>query len=105
MSGSWDVQARREAGFDLHAGQGREDRISALPFRQAISELVDVSGQSFYLLANGMDKNAIRRLNLMRFHNAVAISKKIPVCRLEISRSGKFWKEIEEFLFRLDSIV
>ncbi len=45
-----------------------------------------------------MNKAAIRRINLMRFHNAVAIGKKIPVCRLEISRSGKFWQKIEKFL-------
>ena len=99
MSGSWDVQAAVKLEAILMLVQKNKDRISLLPFRQAISELVDVSGQSFYLLANGMGLNAIRRLNLRRFHNAVTISKKIPVCRLDISRRGKFWKEIEEFLF------
>ena len=52
------------------------DRVSPLSIHQAISELVDVSGQTFFIMANGMGKDAIRRINLMRFHNAVAISKR-----------------------------
>jgi hypothetical protein len=37
----------------------------------------------------------------MRFHNAVALSKRVPVCRLEISRNGKFWEGIEKYLVSL----
>jgi SynChlorMet cassette protein ScmC len=98
MSGSWDVQAAAKLGLICMLRQGKDDRVCLLPIRQTISELVDVSGQTFFILANGMDKDAIRRINLLRFHNAVAISKEIPVCRLEISPDGKFWDEIEGIL-------
>ena len=98
MDGSWDVQAAVKLGLICMLSQEKRDRAFPLPIRQAISELVDISGQTFAILANGMSKDALRSLNLMRFENATAISKKIPVCRLEISRTGKFWKEIEEFL-------
>jgi SynChlorMet cassette protein ScmC len=101
MSGSWDVQTavRLKAIFML--AQAKKDQVFLLPPRQAISELVDVSGQTFFIMANGMDQDAIRRINLMRFHNAVALSKRAPVCRLEISRKGKFWQEIEKFVVSL----
>ncbi len=81
--------------------QNKKDRVSSLSTRQAISELVDVSGQTFFIMANGMDKDAIRRINLMRFENAITMSKRVPIRRLEISRNGKFWKEIEKFLVSL----
>ncbi|HEX7501988.1 MAG TPA: SynChlorMet cassette protein ScmC, partial [Acidobacteriota bacterium] len=101
MSGSWDVRAAVKLGVICMLSRDNKDRVFPLFSRQAISELVDVSGQTFFIMANGMDKDAIRRINLMRFHNAVALNKKVPVCRLEISRDGKFWKEIEKFLVSL----
>jgi SynChlorMet cassette protein ScmC len=98
MSGSWDVQAAVKLGVICILSQGKRDHAFRLPISQAISELVEVSGQTFFIMANGMDKDAIRSINLLRFHNAVAISNKIPVCRLEISLDGKFWNEIAGFL-------
>jgi SynChlorMet cassette protein ScmC len=101
MSGSWDVQFAVKLGMICMLSQNKKDRVFQLPLSQAISELVDVCGQTFFIMANGMDKDVIRRINLMRFHNAVALSKKVPVCRLEISRHGRFWKEIEKLLILL----
>lgn len=98
MSGSWNVQAAVKLEMICMLSRSVGDHIFRLPIRQAISELVDVSGQTFFIMANGMDKNAIRRINLMRFHNAVALSKEVPVCRLEISPNGEFWKDIEGIL-------
>jgi SynChlorMet cassette protein ScmC len=98
LNGSWDVQTAVKLGLICMLSKDKKDRVFLLPIRQAISELVDVSSQTFFIMANGMDKDAIRRLNLMRFHNAVALSKRVPVCRLEISCYGKFWQEIEKFL-------
>ncbi len=105
MRGSWDVQAAVELELICMLSRGKTDRVFQLPIRQAISELVDVSGQSFVTLANGLSKGAFSRINLMRFHNAVAISKKIPVCRLEVSQHGEFWEKIEEFLGSLKKRV
>lgn len=96
--GSWDVQAAVKLSLICMMTQNKEDRLYGISMRQAISELVDVSGQTFAILASGMDKGALRHINLMRFQNAVALSKKVPVCRLELSRYGKFWQEIEKFL-------
>jgi SynChlorMet cassette protein ScmC len=98
MSGSWDVQTAVKIGLICMLRQCQDDRISLLPLRQVISELVDVSGQTFTILANGMSQSALRCLNLMRFHNAVVMAKKLPVCRLEISKNGEFWEEIKRFL-------
>jgi SynChlorMet cassette protein ScmC len=101
MNGSWDVQAAVKLRLICMLTQNKKDRVSQLPTRQAISEMVDVSGQTFFIMANGMDKDAIRRINLLRFENAITMSKWVPICRLEISRNGKFWKEIEKFLVLL----
>jgi SynChlorMet cassette protein ScmC len=98
MSGFWDVQSAVKLRLICMLRQGKDDRVCLLPVRQAITELVEVSGQSFFKMANGMSKDTIRRLNLMRFGNAIEISKNIPVCRLEMSLDGKFWNEIEKFL-------
>ena len=105
LSGFWDVQDAVKLGMVCMLSRNKKDRVSPLPIRQAISELVDVNGQTFFILANGMNKDAVRRLNLMRFHNAVAISQKIPVCRLNISLDGKFWEELEGFLHELEKIT
>jgi len=43
-----------------------------------------------------MEQNVARRVNLMRFHNALLLAKEIPVYRLMLSLKGKFWKEIEK---------
>lgn len=98
LRGSWDVQAAVQLRAICMLSQNGKDRAIPLPIRQAISELVGVSAQIFSVMANDMERAALRCINLLRFHNSVAISKKVPVCRLEISRSGKFWKEIEGFL-------
>lgn len=97
-SGSWDVKAAVKLGVICMLSQEKKDRVFPLPIRQTISELVEVSGQTFFIMANGLNKDAIRRINLMRFQNAVAISNNIPVCRLEISQNGKFWDKIEKYL-------
>lgn len=97
MSGSWDVQASVKLGLICMLSQNKKDCVFQLPVCQAISELVEVSGQAFFIMASGMSKDTIRRLNLMRFGNAIEISKNIPICRLEMSLDGKFWNEIELF--------
>jgi SynChlorMet cassette protein ScmC len=102
MNGSWDVQAAVKLKAIFMLTQSKKDHVALLQKHQAISELVDVSGQTFFIMANGFAMDAIRHINLIRFHNAVVISKKIPICRLEISRNGRFWKEIEKFLVSLD---
>ena len=101
MSGSWNVQAAVKLKAIFMLAQAKKDRVLLLSSSQAISELVEVSGQTFFIMANGLDKGPIRRLNLMRFHNAVALTKKIPIYRLEISLKGKFWRDIEKVLASL----
>jgi SynChlorMet cassette protein ScmC len=105
LNGSWDVQSAVKIGLICMLSRNIKDRVFQLPIRQAISELVDVSGQTFFIMANGMDKDAIRRLNLVRFYNAVAISQKIPVCRLDIGLKGNFWDEIEGFLHESEEMA
>ena len=102
MSGSWDVQTAVKLKAIFMMTQTKKDRVSSLSTPQAISELVDVSGQTFFIMANGLDKDAIRRINLMRFENAITMSIRVPIRRLEISRNGEFWKEIEKFLVSLE---
>jgi SynChlorMet cassette protein ScmC len=98
MCGSWNVQAAVKLGLICMLRQGKNDLLCPFPVLQIISELVDVSGQASWYLPMEMNRNAIRRINLIRFHNAIEIGNHIPVCRLEISLGGKFWEELEGFL-------
>jgi len=93
---SWDVQKAVKLKLICMLAQSKMDRMHDLPYLQAISELVDIAGQAFVLLANGLDIAAYRRANLVRFGNAEAIARQIPIHRLRISRKGAFWRLIEK---------
>lgn len=95
---SWDVQKAVRLKLICMLAQGNQDRLHELPYLQAISELVDIASQTFVILANGLDIGAIRRINVLRFHNAATIAKLVPIFRLNFSLAGKFWKEIEKDL-------
>lgn len=97
---SWDVQKAVKLKLICMLEQKRLDRMEKLPYLQAISELVDIAGQAFVIVANGLDIAAFRRVNLARFHNTERIAKHVPVFRLEISRHGRFWEVIEDHLGR-----
>lgn len=95
---SWDVQTAVKLHAIFMLVQGKKDFVSRQKSVRSISELVDVSGQTYFIMANGLKKASLRRINVLRFNNSLNIVKKIPICRLEISQKGKFWKEINTFL-------
>lgn len=97
---SWDVQKAVKLKLICMLAQKKRDRMEKLSYMQAISELVDISGQSFVIVANGLGIAAYRRANLARFHNAEKIAKNVPVFRLEICRHGRFWEALEDHLDR-----
>jgi len=100
LKASWNVQRAVKLGLIGMLSQGKPDRMSAMSYLRAVSELVDVSGQASHNLFIDMDVDARKRINRMRFHNAEAIAREIPIMRLEISRNGRFWEVIEEHLGR-----
>ncbi len=95
---AWDLAAVKKLRGIFMLAQAGKDRVLPLLSRQAISELVDVSGQTHFIMTNGLDKAAIRRINALRFTNILDIAEKIPICRLNISQKGKFWENINSFL-------
>jgi SynChlorMet cassette protein ScmC len=102
---TWDVQHAVRLRLICMLEQGKRDKMDELSYLPAISELVDIAGQAFVILANGVDITAYRRINLTRFHNAEKIVKRVPVFRLQASRDGRFWKEIEKHLSCWQDVV
>lgn len=95
---TWDVQHAARLRLICMLAQSEADGMHEMPYLQAISELVDIAGQAFVILANGLDPATYRRINLTRFHNAEKIAKRVPVFRLQASRTGRFWGLIEKAL-------
>jgi len=98
LGGTWDVGKAVPLRMICMLAQHEADQLELLSRNQAVSELVDVSGQTRVFMTGEMDESVARRVNLQRFHNTVAMARKLPIYRLHISLTGKFWERIEELL-------
>ena len=98
LSGSWDVPEAVPVRLICMLSQQQNNHLAGISYLQSVSELVDVSGQTAVFMTAGMEADWIRGINRLRFHNAVAMAKRLPVFRLNISLKGKFWEEIEAFI-------
>lgn len=103
FSGKWDVQRAVPLRMICMLFQHETDRLKPLSFHQAVSELVDVSGQTGVYLTAELDQEVVREVNVTRFHNAVEMAREVPVYRLNISLKGRFWEEIERKVEELRS--
>jgi hypothetical protein len=45
-----------------------------------------------------MDREEVKSSRLKLFDNACELARKIPAYRLRITKSGRFWEEIEKVL-------
>lgn len=98
LQGAWDVSRAVRVGMVCMLSQHEKDKLKLLSQNQAVSELVDVSGQTLVYMTADMDDGVVRGVNLTRFYNAVEMAREMPVYRLHISLEGKFWEGIEELL-------
>ena len=96
FGGAWVVENAVPLKIVCMLAQHKRDQLQTMSYYQAVSELVDISGQTTMFMTGEMEQNVARRVNLMRFHNALLLAKEIPVYRLMLSLKGKFWKEIEK---------
>jgi len=98
LQGAWDVSQAVPVALICMLSQYEKDQLEFLSHNQAVSELVDVSGQTLVYATGGMDDDVVREVNLARFHSAVEVAKVLPVYRLRISLNGRFWEELDELL-------
>ncbi len=96
--GAWDVQnAIPLTGIFLLA-RAVEDRVERVGPGQAVSILVECTGQASTFMEPGLFKEEIRALHLERFNNLCALARVIPAHVLHITLTGPFWQEIEQAL-------
>lgn len=105
LEASWDAQRAVRLGLIGMLSQGEPDCMTAMSYLRAASELVDVSGQASHNLFLDMDREARKCINRMRFDNARAVARKIPIRRLRISRHGRFWDVIEDHFIRNNMVL
>lgn len=95
LSGSWDARIATRVKLICMLSQHQEDKLEGLSHQQAVHELVDVCDQTRLFMTGDMPGNIVRRVNTLRFNNALAMARDLPVCRLHISLTGKFWEALE----------
>lgn len=94
---SWDVQRAVPLAGLFFLSQAQQDHVSAIGPGQALTMLAQSAKQVYFSLPDE-DAPLTRSLRVQRFENLCALVQKIPAHRLEISRKGQFWREIERAL-------
>jgi SynChlorMet cassette protein ScmC len=98
LRGSWNVQEAVPVKGIFFLNQSVEDRAERVGHGVAVSMLVECVRQASMLMPLGLFKEEIQTLYLERFNNLCALARIIPSHVLHISRTGAFWKEIEQAL-------
>ncbi len=81
-----------------YLSHAEQDRVKPLP----VADQIQMLYRQFYDLSNmwrAGRRNALwRNMNEAVIDFAVDLSRKVPIRKLECSRNGKFWNELEELL-------
>ncbi len=96
--GTWDVQHAVPLKGIFFLDQAHEDAFEPLGIAQSVCLLNESAEQSSWHMPNCSEKNALRKLRLLRFDNICALAQTVPSYVLRLSRNGAFWQEIEQAL-------
>jgi len=96
--GSWDVQYSIPLKAIFFLNKDDNDRVKPIGQGEAACLLSEASKQAQPELSTDLKNRHKRALNLQRFDTICHIVKRVPAFLLQFSRTGKFWKEIEQVL-------
>jgi hypothetical protein len=93
--GCWDVQFAipLKAIFFIH--QADQDQTQVTGEGEAVCLLLEVVEQASRVADRDMNVQERRDTNLMRFEIITQLTKSIPYFKLDITKTGAFWHEIE----------
>ena len=95
---SWDVQHSVPLKSVFFLAQAQEDQVELLDVAEFICLLVhSVEHVSFSMLRR-LGEDERRAIRLRRFDNICALAPAVPCYRLNLSRTGEFWHEIERVI-------
>ena len=93
--GSWDVQHAVPLRALFFLKQGSHDASDSMDVKKAAALLVESAQQAGLGMGRGLSAADKRALHLERFETIYALAKAIPVFKLQLTRTGEFWSEIE----------
>jgi SynChlorMet cassette protein ScmC len=97
-SDTWQVQQAVPLRAILILEQAGEDRAEPLGPGHAVCVLAELARQTSTHLLQGWPRDELATFHLQRFENLCALARSVPTYRLQVSRHGTFWEEIEQVL-------
>jgi SynChlorMet cassette protein ScmC len=96
--GTWDVEAAVPLRAIFVLSQAQADRAEPLGAGHAAPLLVKLAEQGAFPMLHDMEPHLAREHRLKRFDTICTLAKAVPCYRLDISRTGEFWREIERVM-------
>jgi SynChlorMet cassette protein ScmC len=93
---SWRVANPVNLSAVLLLRQGAVDAVTSIDQARAVCMLTASAEQAWTRFEE--DHTEVRSLRLQRFESVCALVRGVPVHMLDLSRSGRFWEEIERAL-------
>ncbi|MCD1294897.1 SynChlorMet cassette protein ScmC [Methanocella sp. CWC-04] len=97
--GTWDVSRHFPVEAIFLLEQSRKDEVIPVGKGAAASVIYRSAMDACHRYWVNLSKNDARSLNEAIFHNSCEIAKEIPLFKLRVSISGRFWEEIEIAIF------
>ncbi|MGB9597035.1 MAG: SynChlorMet cassette protein ScmC [Candidatus Poribacteria bacterium] len=94
----WDIHQSVPLSAIFFLSRSESDEIEQLPQDKSSLYITGTAYQVFAKTIRSMDNNEQTAIMSQIFNNAFDISKSVPIYKLKISLTGRFWKKIEEVL-------
>jgi SynChlorMet cassette protein ScmC len=95
---TWPAQQHVPLAAIFFLEQAGHDTASALPPGAAALRMLRSTGQLMTPYLDDLPRAQKRRVTTAAFHNACALAKAVPAFRLHLTRTGRFWEEVQKAL-------
>jgi SynChlorMet cassette protein ScmC len=95
---TWNVQRCIPLSAIFFLEQAENDEVVAMGNGEAAVSISNSIKQVLLRTQYYMDREEVKSSRLKLFDNACELARKIPAYRLRITKSGRFWEEIEKVL-------
>lgn len=95
---TWNVQRHIPLSAIFFLEQGKNDEVVSMGNGEAAVSISNSIKQVLVRTHYYMDREEVKSSRLKLFDNACELAREIPAYRLRITKSGRFWKEIEKVL-------
>lgn len=96
--GSWEVNRTLPLRAICFLGRAENDRLEKMESGKALGELVEVAEQISWVLNEKASRREQSLDRAQRFENLCALAQQVPAYSLVLSRSGAYWKLLEQLV-------